>query len=300
MSTADQEFLGLRPRLFGLAYRMLGSRADSEDVLQDAWLRWQGAERDGLRSPEAWLTTVVTRLSIDRLREAKQKREQYVGPWLPEPLVAEEAPDRAAELASDLSVAFLTVLERLAPEERAVFLLREVFDMDYPELAQMLGKNEAACRQMLHRARQRMHQDRPRFQVNPEAHRRLLDRFVAATQSGDRERIMALLAEDARLTSDGGGKVRAVLRVLEGADRVTRFYCALSRHASGRVSYRHAQVNGEPGLLLFLDGQLGGAISVVTDGERVLDIYTVRNPDKLRHISMSWTVTSGGAGTSIG
>ena len=286
MDSIDQEFISLRPRLFGLAYRMLGSRADAEDVLQDAWLRWQGTERRELQSPEAWLTTVVTRLSIDRLREAKKKREQYTGPWLPEPLVAEETPDRAAELASDLSVAFLMVLERLAPEERAVFLLREVFDMDYPELARMLGKHEAACRQMLHRAKQRMHQERPRFHVNPEAHRRLLDRFVAATQSGDRERIMALLAEDARLTSDGGGKVRAVLRVLEGADRVARFYSALSRHASGRVSYRHAEVNGEPGLLMFLDGRLGGAISVVTDGMRVLDIYTVRNPDKLRHIAI--------------
>ena len=287
MSTDDQGFLELRPRLFGLAYRMLGSRADAEDVLQDAWLRWQGAEQRELRSPEAWLTTVVTRLSIDRLREAKKKREQYTGPWLPEPLVAEETPDRAAELASDLSMAFLMVLERLAPEERAVFLLREVFDMDYPELARMLGKHEAACRQMLHRAKQRMHQERPRFQVNPAAHRRLLDRFIAATQSGDRERIMALLAEDARFTSDGGGKVRAVLRVLEGAERVARFYSALSRYASGRVGYRHAEVNGEPGLLLFLDGRLAGAISVVTDGQRILDIYTVRNPDKLRHIVLA-------------
>lgn len=287
MSGTDQDFLELRPRMFGLAYRMLGSRADADDVLQDAWLRWQGSERRELRSAEAWLTTVVTRLSIDRLREAKKKREQYTGPWLPEPLVAEETPDRAVELASDLSVAFLMVLERLAPEERAVFLLREVFDMDYPELARMLGKHEAACRQMLHRAKQRMHEERPRFHVNPEAHRRLLDRFIAATQSGDRERIMALLAEDARLTSDGGGKVRAVLRVLEGAERVARFYSALSRHASGRASYRHAIVNGEPGLLLFLDGQLGGAISVVTDGHRILEIYTVRNPDKLRHIHLA-------------
>jgi RNA polymerase sigma-70 factor (ECF subfamily) len=287
MDSADRDFLELRPRLFGLAYRMLGSRADAEDVLQDAWLRWQGTERRELRSPEAWLTTVVTRLSIDRLREAKKKREQYTGPWLPEPLVAEETPDRAAELASDLSVAFLMVLERLAPEERAVFLLREVFEMDYPELARMLGKHESACRQMLHRAKERMHQERPRFRVNPEAHRRLLDRFIAATQSGDRQRIMALLAEDARLTSDGGGKVRAVLRVLEGAERVARFYSVLSRHTSGRASYRHAEVNGEPGLLLILDGQLAGAISVVTDGQRVLDIYNVRNPDKLRHIVLS-------------
>lgn len=286
MDTGDQEFLGLRPRMFGLAYRMLGSRADAEDVLQDAWLRWQGAERREVRSPEAWLTTVVTRLSIDRLREAKKERESYTGPWLPEPLVEEsQVPERSAELASDVSLAFLMVLERLAPEERAVFLLREVFDMDYPQLARMLGKNQDTCRQMLHRAKQRVQAERPRFQVNPEAHRRLLDRFIVATGSGDREQLLALFADDVRMTGDGGGKVTAALRVLEGAERVARFYGALSRHITGRVSYRHADINGEPGLLLLLDGKLAAAISVVTDGTRILDIYSVRNPDKLRHIA---------------
>jgi RNA polymerase sigma-70 factor, ECF subfamily len=289
MSSTDQDFLELRPRMFGLAYRMLGSRADAEDVLQDAWLRWQGVERRELRSPEAWLTTVVTRLSIDRLREAKKEREHYTGPWLPEPLVGEEpeTPEHASELASDVSMAFLMVLERLAPEERAVFLLREVFDADYPEVAQMLGKSEAACRQMLHRARERVREGRPHFQVNPEAHRRLLDRFITATGSGDREQLMALFAEDVQMTGDGGGKVTAVLRVLQGAERVARFYATLSRHTSGRLSYRHAEINGELGLLLLLDGKLAAAVSVVTDGRHILDIYSVRNPDKLRHILVS-------------
>lgn len=290
MSTADQDFLTLRPRMFGLAYRMLGSRADAEDVLQDAWLRWQGAERRELRSPEAWLTTVVTRLSIDRLREAKKEREHYTGPWLPEPLVDEapETPEHASELASDVSMAFLMVLERLAPEERAAFLLREVFDMGYPELAQMLGKSEASCRQMLHRAKERVHAERPRFQVSPEAHRRLLDRFIVATRSGRSEELMPLFADSIRFSSDGGGKVRAILRVLEGPERLVRFYVQIARRAAGHdLSYRHATVNGQPGLLQFTDGKLTGALTMVTDGLRILEIYSVRNPDKLKHIALS-------------
>lgn len=290
MPNDEATFLQHRPRLFGLAYRMLGTKADAEDVLQDAYLRWQSAPRDELRSPEAWLVTVVTRLSIDKLRDAKQEREAYTGPWLPEPLVGEEAatPERASELASDVSFAFLMMLERLAPEERAVFLLREVFDMDYPEVAQMLGKSEAACRQMLHRAKERVRQERPRFQVNPVAHRQLLERFVAATRSGKREDMLALFAKDVRFASDGGGKVRAVLRVLEGAERLVRFYTAISRLATGHsLSYRHAEINGAPGLLQFLDGKLVGALTLVTDGARILEIYSVRNPDKLKHIRVS-------------
>ncbi|MFI4968169.1 MAG: RNA polymerase sigma-70 factor [Gammaproteobacteria bacterium] len=280
-------FLQHRPRLFGLAYRMLGSRSDAEDVLQDAYLRWQTASREELRSPEAWLVTVVTRLSIDRLRDAKRERETYTGPWLPEPLVGEAvaSPERASELASDVSFAFLMMLERLSPEERAVFLLREVFDMDYPELAQMLGKSEDACRQMLHRAKERVRQERPRFQVNPAAHRQLLERFIAATSSGKREDLLALFAKDVRFASDGGGKVQAALRVLEGAERLVRFYAAISRlTADHSLTYRHAEINGAPGLLQFMDGRLTGALTLVTDGVRILEIYSVRNPDKLRHI----------------
>ena len=290
MSSPEETFLAHRPRLFGLAYRMLGSQSDADDVLQDAYLRWQTAPREELRSPEAWLVTVVTRLSIDRLRDAKREREAYTGPWLPEPLVGEEpeTPERASELASDVSLAFLMVLERLAPEERAVFLLREVFDMDYPELAQMVGKSEAACRQMLHRAKERVREERPRFQVNPAAHRQLLDRFIVATRSGKQEDLMALFAKDVRFTSDGGGKVPAVLRVLEGAERVMRFYAAIGRLTMHRaISYRHAEINGQPGLLQFVDGKLTGALTLVTDGVRILEIYSVRNPDKLKHIHVS-------------
>ncbi len=290
MPSPEEIFLSHRPRIFGLAYRMLGSQSDAEDVLQDAYLRWCSAPQEELRSPEAWLVTVVTRLSIDRLRDAKRERETYTGPWLPEPLVGEEpeTPEQASELASDVSMAFLMVLERLAPEERAVFLLREVFDMDYPELAQMLGKTEASCRQMLHRAKERVREGRTRFQVNPAAHRQLLERFITASRSGKREELMPLFAQDIRFSSDGGGKVRAVLKVLEGAERVTRFYTQISRLAVGHdLSYRHATVNGQPGLLQYTDGQLTGALTMVTDGVRILEIYSVRNPDKLKHIHVA-------------
>ncbi|HEX2668104.1 MAG TPA: RNA polymerase sigma-70 factor [Gammaproteobacteria bacterium] len=288
MPASETTFLSHRPRLFGLAYRMLGSRSDAEDVLQDAWLRWRTADEAGLMDPEAWLVTVVTRLSIDRLRAAKREREAYQGPWLPEPLVAEaEAPERAVELAGDVSQAFLLVLERLAPEERAAFLLREVFDADYREVAQMLGRSEAACRQLLHRARERVRAERPRFQVNPEAQRRLLERFMAALQADSREEMLAVLAPEAAFTADGGGKVPAALRVLHGAGRIAHLFSSLNQRFSGRFSYREALINGEPGVLRFLDGRLDSTLGFVTDGERILDIYIVRNPDKLQHITVA-------------
>lgn len=286
MPANETTFLSHRPRLFGLAYRMLGSRSDAEDVLQDAWLRWRSADEAGLTDPAAWLVTVVTRLSIDRLRAAKREREAYQGPWLPEPLVAEaESPERAVELAGDVSQAFLLVLERLAPEERAAFLLREVFDADYKEVAQMLGKSEAACRQLLHRARERVRAERPRFQVNPEAQRRLVERFVAALQADSREEMLAVLAPEAALTADGGGKVPAALRVLHGAERIAHLFASLNQRFGTQFSYREALINGEPGMLRFMDGRLDSTLGFVTDGERILDIYIVRNPDKLQHLA---------------
>src|SRR4051812_1018256 len=187
LATTDS-FQRLRQRLFGVAYRMLGTRADSEDVLQDAWLRWQGADRAAIQSEEAWLVTVVTRLAIDRLRAAKAEREHYVGDWLPEPVVDwhDETPERIFEQANDVSVAFLHLLERLGPEERAAFLLRQAFDYDYGEISRMLGKREAAVRQLVHRAGERLRQERPRFDVPRETHQRLLERFVQAATTGDR------------------------------------------------------------------------------------------------------------------
>ncbi|HJV62727.1 MAG TPA: RNA polymerase sigma-70 factor [Albitalea sp.] len=279
-------FAALRPRLFAIAYRMLGTRADAEDLLQDAWMRWHRADRAALQSAEAWLVTVVTRLAIDRLRAAKAEREAYVGWWLPQPLVEiddrdERTPEAAAELVGELSVALLWVLERLSPEERAAFLLRQVFDHDYAEVASLLGKSEAACRQMVHRAAERVQQARPRFDVSRDTHRRVLERFMQAARSGDRESIKALLADDVEVVGDGGGKVPSFQEVLHGADRIANLYWATSLRHGDQVVYRLAQINGEPGLLRYIDGQLESAQAFVTDGERIVAIYAVRNPDKL-------------------
>lgn len=282
MSPNDEDlFDRLRPRLAAIAYRMLGTRADAEDVVQDAWLRWFRSERERVESPEAWLVTTVTRLAIDRLRSAKAEREAYVGWWLPEPLVAveESTPQGSAELAQELSLALLWVLERLAPEERAAFLLRQAFDHDYAEIGAMLGKTEAAARQMVHRAAQRVQQERPRFEVSREVHRALLQRFVAAARAGDRPALQALLADEVELVSDGGGKVPSFGKILRGPLRIANLYAVLlRRHA---VDYRLASVNGEPGLVRHVDGQLESAQAFVTDGTRIVAIYTVRNPDKL-------------------
>lgn len=288
-ATTPDPFTALRPRLFGIAYRMLGVRADAEDVLQDAWLRWSRQDTAALQSAEAWLVTVVTRLSIDRLRAAKAERDAYVGWWLPEPLVEpldEHTPEAAAELAGELSVAFLYVLERLGPEERAAFLLRQVFDYDYPDIAAQLGKTEAACRQMVHRASERVQQARARFEVPRGVHHQLLERFVAAAHSGERAAIQALLAHDAMLIGDGGGKVRSFPHPLVGAFRIANLYWAQWRRLADQVVYRPVLLNGEPGLLRYVQGRLESAQAMVTDGERIVAIYAIRNPDKLAGVAL--------------
>jgi RNA polymerase sigma-70 factor (ECF subfamily) len=285
--TNSDAFYALRPRLFSIAYRMLGTRADAEDVLQDAWLRWHHADHDALKSVEAWFVTVVTRLAIDRLRAAKAEREAYVGFWLPEPLVEvdEHTPEAAAELAGDVSIAFLWVLERLSPDERAAFLLRQVFDHDYSEIATLLGKSEAACRQIVHRASEHVQRERPRFEVSKDAHHRLLGTFMQAVRCGQRDAIQALLAENVQLVADGGGKVAAFVEVLRGAESIANLYGEVSLQFADALVYRMAQINGESGLLRYVDGQIESAQAFVTDGERIVAIYAVRNPDKLAGIS---------------
>lgn len=301
--TATDPFTILRPRLFGIAYRMLGVRADAEDVLQDAWLRWSRQDAAALQSAEAWLVTVVTRLSIDRLRALKAEREAYVGWWLPEPLVQlhndgdvqhHNTPEAAAELAGELSVAFLYVLERLGPEERAAFLLRQVFDYDYPEIAAQLGKTEASCRQMVHRASERVQQARTRFEVPQAVHHQLLQRFMLAAHSGDRNAIEALLSADAQLIGDGGGKVPSFPKPLVGPFRIANLYWALFRRLGTQVVYRLALINGEPGLLRYVEGRIESAQAFVTDGERIVAIYAVRNPDKLAGIPATLQGTDAG------
>jgi RNA polymerase sigma-70 factor (ECF subfamily) len=297
-SSRADAFAAHRPRLFGIAYRMLGSRAEAEDVLQDAYLRWHESEMKEVRSPvgnpEAWLVTITTRLAIDRLRHLKTERETYPGAWLPEPLVetlpepaVTSTPESTLEFAGDVSTAFLLVLERLGPEERAAFLLREVFEMEYPEVSQMLGKSEAACRQIVHRAKERVRQNRPRFEVSRAAHLQLLGRFVEAARGGDMGQLKALFAEDSSFTGDGGGKAQSVTRVLHGAERLARFFHVIARRFGPELEYRLAEVNGAPGLVRFYRGRLDSVWSIVTDGRRILDIYTVRNPDKLEGVKLA-------------
>lgn len=271
-----------RPRLFGLAYRMLGDAHEAEDLVQEAYLRWYQADRASIESPEAWLVRVTSRLAIDRLRRARTERQAYTGPWLPEPIA--DAADGPAELASDLSVALLVLLERLAPEERAAFLLRDVFDAPYGEIAQTLDRTPAAARQMVHRARERVRGGQARFDVPAAVQERLLHRFLDALQTDDQEAMLALFAPDATFTSDGGGKARAARNVVRGADRLARLFLGLQRKSPAGTTREIVRVNGTPALLTRIDGRPYAVFSFATDGERLLAVYSTLNPDKLRRI----------------
>ncbi len=284
---AESTFQTHRPRLMALAYRLLGSRSDAEDVVQDAWLRWSGADPAAVRDPEAWLVTTTTRLGLDRLRAARRERVHYVGPWLAEPLeislAAEPASDPAVAhaRADEVSVAFLTLLEQLGPEERAAFLLKEAFDHDYRQIAALLGLTEANCRQLVHRAKQRLQAGRPRFNADTGQHRQLLARFMDATQRGDSEAIQALLHANARLVSDGGGVVTAAVRPLLGAERIGRLFWAIARRGLGHTA-QLGWVNGEPAILRFLGDQLHSVTTIEVAEGRIANVYSVLNPEKLR------------------
>lgn len=285
MGTVVDDRLGMfeaqRKRLLGLAYRILGSRVDAEDVVQESYLRWQ-AVAGPVRSPEAWLTTVVTRLAVDRLRAAQNRREVYTGTWLPEPTVERRAwsPEDRIETASDLSVAFLYLLERLTPEERAAFVLREGFDYAYGQIAEFLEKSEAACRQLVHRARTRLPGVRPRQVPAPAVHAKIIERYVNAVLARDERMLLKLLAPDAGALSDGGGKARAALRPIEGAGRVARFILGLARKYDGRMSLERALVNSEPGLIVWINSSPVVA-AFETDGRHIARIFHILNPDKL-------------------
>ena len=274
-----------RPRLWGIAYRMLGSVHDAEDVLQESYLRWHQADTAAVHTPEAWLVRVTTRLAIDRLRRTTAEREHYVGDWLPEPVATDThaVTERRAEQASDLSMAFLVILERLAPEERAAMLLRDVFDTDYTEIARVLEKSEAACRQLVHRARVRVRRDRARFLVPPEVKERLVERFLAALAADDKDALLAIVAEDAAWVSDSGGNVRAARNVVHGAERIVRFALGLEHKWGSSMRHRVAWINAEPAIATYVDGALVYTTSLDTDGERILALYRVLNPEKLRH-----------------
>ncbi len=272
-------FLDQRPRLFALAYRMLGSAAEAEDVLQEAWLRWQAAS--GIDSPGAWLSTVVTRLCLDELKSARVRRETYTGPWLPEP-VATSGDEVDSET---VSTAFLLVLERLSPVERAVYLLHAVFDSSHAEIASVLGKDEVSVRQVFHRAKARVLSERPRFAPSRDAHARLLGSFVQACTVGDLEGLRALLAKDAIAWTDSGGKVRAARKPLVGSDAIARFFIGIARKGEvDGLEIALAEVNGWPALVSRREGIPVNVLGIETDGERIFAIHLVSNPEKLTRV----------------
>jgi RNA polymerase sigma-70 factor (TIGR02957 family) len=304
MNDATATFNRLRPRLQGIAYRMLGSSAEAEDLVQDTWLRWHEADTAGLDSSEAWLVSVTTRLAIDRLRSAKIQREHYVGTWLPEPLMSEApvSPEQLLERVDDVSMAFMTLLERLAPEARAAYLLREVFDADYGEVAEALGKTEPACRQLVHRAKAQLQDQRPRYTVARETQLRLLRSFADAAARGNFNELKDMLADDAQLIGDGGGKVPSFGVPLVGGQRIAQLYLATFLRYPGAVRFEVVVLNGQWGLLRFVNEALESAQSLETDGERILRIHSQRNPDKLARIAAALgrdlTVTNAGTETS--
>jgi len=271
-----------RPRLRAIAYRMLGSVADADDAVQETALRWHRADRAAIDNPEAWLTRACTRVSIDLLR--RRRRESYTGPWLPEP--AEEAVEAPA-LAESLRLAFLLMLERLTPHERAAFLLREVFDTPYDEVAAAIGASEPACRQYVSRARRHIAEERARFAVAPRAEVELMSRFGAALAAGDFAAMTALLAADARLVSDGGGKVAAALNVVTGAEKVARFFFGIAGKAPPDLRWTPMTLNGAVSVIGEAEGRIYGVLSLATDGERITSIFVQRNPDKLARVTLN-------------
>jgi RNA polymerase sigma-70 factor (ECF subfamily) len=278
------EFAEHRAVLVGAAYRVVGSMVDAEDVVQETWLRWAAADRSEVLDVRAYLIRITTRLALNRLRQQKARREQYVGPWLPEPIAAGEDPAEMAELADSVSMAMLVVLETLTPLERATFVLREVFDLPFSEIGDTLGRSEAAVRQLAHRAREHVHARRPRQQVDPARHTEVTQEFLAATWSGDLEQVVSLLAPDVVLVSDGGGKRKAALRPLLGADKVARWLLGLFKTDPQIADFdiRLAEVNGEQAVIAY-DGELVDSVAFLElDDDNVISkIYVVRNPDKL-------------------
>ena len=275
-----------RTYLFAIAYRMLGTVMDAEDMVQEAYLRWQQTDAAEVDSPKSYLATIVTRLSIDQLRSARVKREMYMGEWLPEPILMEGAPlsEEMAILSESVSMAFLVLLESLSPMERAAFLLREVFDYSYGEVAEIVGKEEANCRQMVSRARRHLRQGRPRFQTTLAEQEQITWQFAQACMNGDMGGLLAVLAEDVVEYSDGGGKVRAAINPIYGADKVARFFLGILKKAPDGIVPRMGVVNAQPAIISYLEGRATVVTVLDIENGRIQRIYNVVNPDKLQHI----------------
>lgn len=289
MSVLAEEFEALRPRLFGLAYRMLGSAAEAEDAVQDAYLRLHAADRASIGSLRAWLTKVITNLCLNQLTSARTRRETYVGPWLPEPVITSDAtlgPLETTEQRDSVSIALLTLMERLTPGERAAFVLREAFGYSHREIAHLLDTSDANARQLHHRAHRRLGEPTPRFRPDPEQWRDLVERFLIASRSGDVAGLVTMLTADVTSTADGGGKVSAARRPVAGRDRVARYLAgALSRPLPGVRLQLGVEVNGEPAVLAFTGTTLAGVLFFQTEGDQVAALRVVANPDKLRFVA---------------
>ena len=280
-----QAFDEHRGLLFSIAYRMLGSVADAEDILQETFIRWLQAPVDEIRSPKAFLITIITRLSINHLQSARVKREEYVGQWLPEPIVTDDSDPSRLLQGESLSIAFLVLLERLNPMERAVFLLREVFDYDYSEIASALGQSEANCRQILRRAKEHVRAERPRFKASEKEHDELLERFHQAATSGDVNGLMALLSADVALHTDGGGKAPALPNLVVGPDHVARAIVGgIARLTPKNLVQRMVQINGEPAIVTYQNGRPYGVFTIQVRDGHIGAIYAITNPDKLTHL----------------
>lgn len=281
ISDRDATFDPLRPGLIRIAYRMLGSVTDAEDVVQDAFLRWLDADRASVRAPEAFLRRIVTRLCLDHLKSARHRRETYVGPWLPEPVVA-----AAEEEIDDITLPLMLALERLSPLERAAFLLHDVFGVDFEEVAESIGREPAACRQLASRARTHVRAERPRFHLSKERGLAIAGAFFRATRSGDMQELRSLLADDVAVYADGGGKEATTTRPIVGLDNVMKLHTALARIFAGTMSriVRYGFINGLPGFVTVEQGVTLQTTALQVEHGRIAAIYVMRNPDKLRHL----------------